>query len=347
MINKLLRKNIRDLEPYHSARIEYSGKNAIFLDANENSLGSVLKKGFNRYPDPLHTELRKNIAHLYDIDPGCLFLGNGSDEPIDLLIRAFCEPRKDEIILCPPTYGVYAVFAKINDVLTVDVPLTADFNLDVAGIIDKVNSNTKIVFLCSPNNPSANTLYSKDILTLLDNFSGLIVIDEAYIDFSTTESWTKSVNRYKNLVVLQTFSKAWGLANLRLGMAFADPEIIRVFDNIKYPYNLSGIAQELVLTALKNQTDKDKMVAEIIQQRTFLFTELEKLSLVKKVYPSQTNFLLVKVTNSKFIYEKLIAKNIIVRNRSNLLHCDNCLRITVGTAAENKILIEALKSLER
>jgi len=346
MIHKLLRKNILDLKPYHSARIEYSGKNAVFLDANENSLGSVLKKGFNRYPDPLHTELRNKISELNDLDSGRLFLGNGSDEAIDLLISAFCDPRKDEIILCPPTYGVYSVFAKINDVKTVYVPLTPDFDLNVAKIMEKANPSTKIIFLCSPNNPSANTLSSKDIVTLLDNFQGLIVIDEAYIDFSTTDSWIKSLNRYKKLVVLQTFSKAWGLANLRLGMAFADPEIINVFDNIKYPYNLSGITQELVLNAIENQNNKEKMVAKIIQQRSFLSNELNKLSLVKKVYPSQTNFLLVRVNNSKLIYDKLLRKRIIVRNRSNLLHCDNCLRITIGTAEENKYLIDALKSMD-
>ena len=345
-LNKLLRKNIRDLKPYHSARIEYSGKNATFLDANENSIGSVLEKGYNRYPDPLQTELRLEISKLKKIKTKSLFLGNGSDEAIDLLLRAFCEPGKDKIILCPPTYGVYSVFAKINDVATIDVPLTSQFDLDVTGILNQVNSKTKLIFLCSPNNPTANMLNPEDIRIILSQFPGIVIIDEAYIDFSSTKSWLGSLNKNQNLVVLQTFSKAWGLANLRLGMAFADPEIISVLDNIKYPYNLSGVTQKLVLDALKSKENKDKMISEIIQQRLFLQTELEKLSLVKKVYSSETNFLLVKTKNATLLYDKLMNKKIIVRNRSNQIHCDNCLRITVGTAEENNNLINTLKSLD-
>jgi len=345
-LNKLLRKNIRDLKPYHSARIEYSGKNATFLDANENSIGSVLEKGYNRYPDPLQTELRLEISKLKKIKTKSLFLGNGSDEAIDLLLRAFCEPGKDKIILCPPTYGVYSVFAKINDVATIDVPLTSQFDLDVTGILNQVNSKTKLIFLCSPNNPTANMLNPEDIRIILSQFPGIVIIDEAYIDFSSMKSWLGSLNKNQNLVVLQTFSKAWGLANLRLGMAFADPEIISVLDNIKYPYNLSGVTQKLVLDALKSKENKDKMISEIIQQRLFLQTELEKLSLVKKVYPSETNFLLVKTKNATLLYDKLMNKKIIVRNRSNQIHCDNCLRITVGTAEENISLINTLKSLD-
>jgi histidinol-phosphate aminotransferase len=346
MINKLLRKNIRDLKPYHSARIEYSGKNAIFLDANENSIGSVLEEGYNRYPDPLQTELRREISKLKNTDANNIFLGNGSDEAIDLLIRAFCEPRDDEIILCPPTYGVYSVSAKINDVGISEVPLTSQFDLDITQILDRINSKTKLIFLCSPNNPTGNTLNADGILTLLDKFPGIVIIDEAYLDFSSTESWIKSLNRYQNLVVLQTFSKAWGLANLRLGMAFAHPKIITVLYNIKYPYNLSGVTQKLVLDALKNQKNKEKMVDEIIRQRSSLQAKLEKLYLIKKVYPSEANFLLVKVDNAAFIYEKLMNKKIIVRNRSNLLRCNNCIRITVGTAEENKNLLDAMKSLD-
>lgn len=346
MLDKLLRKNIRDLKPYHSARIEYSGKNATFLDANENSMGSVLTEGFNRYPDPLQTKLRLEISKLKNMTAKSIFLGNGSDEAIDLLMRAFCEPGKDDIIICPPTYGVYSVFAKINDVATSEVPLTSQFDLDVPGILDRANSKTKLIFLCSPNNPTANILNPKDILKILKVFPGLVVIDEAYIDFSSTESWLGSLDDHKNLVVLQTFSKAWGLANLRLGMAFADPEIIAVLDNIKYPYNLSGVTQELVLGALKNIKNKERMISDIIQQRLFLRTELEKLSLVKKIFPSETNFLLVKTSNATLLYDKLISKKIIVRNRSNQVHCENCLRITIGTAEENKNLINALKSLD-
>jgi len=346
MLNKLLRKNIRELRPYHSARIEYSGKNATFLDANENSIGSVLEEGYNRYPDPLQTELRLEISKLKDINENAVFLGNGSDEAIDLLIRAFCEPGKDEIIICPPTYGVYSVFAKINDVPTINVHLTPQFQLDVKGILNRVNSRTKLIFLCSPNNPTANIVNPEDIRTILNGFQGLVIIDEAYIDFSSTDSWLGSLSNYNNLVILQTFSKAWGLANLRLGMAFADPEIINVLNNIKYPYNLSGVTQKLVLDALKNKKIKDKMISEIIRQRLILVTELEKLTLIKKVYPSDANFLLVKTNNASFLYDKLMTKKIIVRNRSNLIHCDNCLRITIGTAEENKNLISALKSLD-
>jgi histidinol-phosphate aminotransferase len=347
MITSLLRKNIRTLKPYHSARIEYTGKNAVFLDANENSIGSVLKDGYNRYPDPLHTELRQKISELKEVHPQNLFLGNGSDEAIDLVIRAFCEPRADEIILCPPTYGVYAVFAKINDVTTVDVPLTLDFDLDLDQILEKVTSKTKLIFLCSPNNPTANTLNFDHITTLLKNFKGLVIVDEAYIDFSSQKSWTTCLDQHENLIVLQTFSKAWGLANLRLGMAFADPRIIEIFDNIKYPYNLSGVTQGLAIQALKNQDSRDKMIAEIIQQRSFLQVELKKLRRVKKVYPSEANFLLVKVDDATALYNDLIQRKIIIRNRSNLIHCDNCVRITVGTAEENKLLLNAMKSLDK
>jgi histidinol-phosphate aminotransferase len=347
MISKLLRKNIRNLKPYFSARIEYSGKNAIFLDANENSIGSVLAEGYNRYPDPLQTELRQKISTLKHIEAHNIFLGNGSDEAIDLLIRAFCEPKCDEIIICPPTYGVYAVCASINDVKIIEAPLTAQFELDLDVIVNCLNSNTKLIFLCSPNNPTGNIINGSLIQTLLEKFLGIVVIDEAYIDFSTVNSWINVLPRYQNLVVLQTFSKAWGLANLRLGMAFAHQEIISVLDNIKYPYNLNGVTQELVLKALQYQTNRDKMVTDIIQQRLYLQTELIKLNLVKKVYPSEANFLLVKVDNADTVYKNLINKKIIVRNRSNLLHCDNCLRITVGTAKENNDLITALKSLDR
>jgi histidinol-phosphate aminotransferase len=346
MINKLLRENIRNLKPYYSARIEYSAKNAIFLDANENSIGSVLEEGYNRYPDPLHNELRSEISTLKKIDTKSIFLGNGSDEAIDLLIRAFCEPKDDEIILCPPTYGIYSVSANINNVNIVQVPLTSQFDLDLNGILNSLTLRTKMIFLCSPNNPTANIINPEKILLLLEKFPGLVIIDEAYIDFASTESWIKYLSRYQKLVILQTFSKAWGLANLRLGMAFADPELITVLDNIKYPYNLSGVIQKLVLSALKSKKNKEKIVAEIIQQRLILQTELEKLDLVKKVYTSEANFLLVKVDNASFIYEKLMNKKIIVRNRSNLIHCKNCIRITVGTAGENKNLIDTLKSLD-
>lgn len=346
MINDLLRKNIRLLKPYHSARIEYTGQNAIYLDANENSFGSVLKDGFNRYPDPLHTELRKKISTLKGVKQKSLFLGNGSDEAIDLLIRAFCDPRKDNIIICPPTYGVYSVFANINDVSTLEVPLSSSFELDTDEVLKQANENTKLLFLCSPNNPTANNLKEEDIKEILRKLKGIVVIDEAYIDFSSAVSWLHSLDKYQNLVILQTFSKAWGLANLRLGMAFADPDIINVLDNIKYPYNLSGITQQLALEALANISNKDEMIDDIINQRTYLEKELENLNLVEKIYPSEANFLLVKVTDARYVYDSLIKRKIIIRNRSNLIHCDNCVRITVGTSEENKNLLKELKSLD-
>jgi histidinol-phosphate aminotransferase len=346
MINDLLRKNILRLKPYHSARIEYTGKNAIYLDANENSIGSVLKGGFNRYPDPLHTELRQNISTLKGVEQNSLFLGNGSDEAIDLLIRAFCDPRKDNIIICPPTYGVYSVFANINDVDTIEVPLSSSFDLATDEILKQANENTKLLFLCSPNNPTANNLKKEDIEEILQKFKGLVIIDEAYIDFSSTAGWLQSLNNHQNMVVLQTFSKAWGLANLRLGMAFADPDIINVLDNIKYPYNLSGVTQQLALEALTNISNKNEMINEIIKQRSYLENELQKLNLVKKIYPSEANFLLVKVTDARYVYDSLKQRKIIIRNRSNLIHCENCVRITVGTSEENKNLLKELKSLD-
>jgi histidinol-phosphate aminotransferase len=346
VISKLLRENIRNLKPYLSARIEYSGKNAIFLDANENSIGSVLAEGYNRYPDPLQTELRQKISILKCIDASNIFLGNGSDEAIDLMIRAFCDPKRDEIIICPPTYGVYSVCANINDVKVIEVPLTPQFDLDIDLIRDRMNSRTKLIFLCSPNNPTGNIINIALIQTLLKEFPGIAIIDEAYIDFSNSESWINALSKFQNLVVLQTFSKAWGLANLRLGMAFANHEIVSVLNNIKYPYNLNGVSQKLVLNALRHRVKRDKMVAYIIQQRSRLQSELEKLDCVKKIYPSEANFLLVKFENASLVYKKLIDKKIIVRNRSNLPHCDNCLRITVGTVKENNILITALKSMD-
>ena len=346
VISKLLRENIRNLKPYLSARIEYSGKNAIFLDANENSIGSVLAEGYNRYPDPLQTELRQKISILKCIDASNIFLGNGSDEAIDLMIRAFCDPKRDEIIICPPTYGVYSVCANINDVKVIEVPLTPQFDLDIDLIRDRMNSRTKLIFLCSPNNPTGNIINIALIQTLLKEFPGIAIIDEAYIDFSNSESWINALSKFQNLVVLQTFSKAWGLANLRLGMAFANHEIVSVLNNIKYPYNLNGISQELVLNALRFRLKREKMVADIIKQRSRLQHELDKLDCVRKIYSSEANFLLVKFDNASLVYKKLIDKKIIVRNRSNLLYCDNCLRITVGTVKENNVLINTLKSMD-
>jgi histidinol-phosphate aminotransferase len=343
-IHKLIRKNIEDMKPYSSARDEYTGNSGIFLDANENSIGSAAEKPLNRYPDPRHRKLRGRLAELKGVQVDNLFLGNGSDEAIDLVIRAFCEPKQDRIIVTPPTYGMYEVCAAVNDVEVTKVPLTTNFEIDIASMMRAVNPETKLIFLCSPNNPTANCFAEEHIEKILEKFQGLLILDEAYADFASDKSWLPRLNRYENLLILQTFSKAWGLANIRLGIAFASPEIIKILDKIKYPYNVNGVTQEIALQVLGSVHRKNKMVNEIIQQREILRNELIKLTVVEKVYPSDTNFLLVKVSSARSIYRYLMDYQIIVRDRSNALHCENCLRITIGTPEENVKLIEALKN---
>ncbi len=345
-IHDLVRKNIQNLKPYSSARDEYPGNIGIFLDANENSIGSTAEKLLNRYPDPRHRRLREKLVELKGVWVENLFLGNGSDEAIDLVIRAFCEPKQDKIIVTPPTYGMYEVCAAVNDVEVIKVPLTTSFEIDVPGMMRAINPEIKLVFLCSPNNPTANCFAEKHIKKILEKFQGLIILDEAYTDFASDKSWLPRLSLHENLVILQTFSKAWGLANIRLGMAFASPEIIKILDKIKYPYNVNGVTQEIALQVLGSVHQKNKMVTEIIQQRELLRQELVKLPIVEKVYPSDANFLLVKVSSARNIYQYLLDYQIIVRDRSNALHCDNCLRITVGTPAENDKLIETLKNYE-
>ena len=343
----LLRDNIKQFVPYQSARTEYTEAKGLLLDANENALGSVLDKKFNRYPDPLQKKLRKKIAKTKGIAVSQIFLGNGSDEAIDLLIRAFCEPGRDKIMICPPTYGVYSVFAKLNDVNDIEIPLTSQFQLNLKSISNHLDTNVKLIFLCSPNNPTGNLLNKEDIKSVLDTFKGLVVMDEAYLDFAFDKGWIDQLQNYPNLVILQTFSKAWGLANLRLGMALAQPDIISILDRIKYPYNLNGLTQTKVLKALKLQKKKDEMVRKILKQRRFLEEELANLKLVEKIYASDSNFLLVKFKDAKYVFKKLLDKKIILRDRSKLPHCDNCLRITVGTKKENNKLIKTLKKLEK
>lgn len=344
-LNSLLRPHIAKLQPYTSARDEYTGKEGVFLDANENPFGSITDQDFNRYPDPYQTALKSEISEIKQVRFSQIFLGNGSDEAIDLLYRAFCNPGKDNVILLPPTYGMYEVSASINDVEIRKVPLTEDFQLQPEKILAKADEHSKILFICSPNNPSANKVKREDVLFLLDNFKGLVVVDEAYIDFSDEPSFTTHLDEYPNLLVMQTFSKAWGLASLRLGMAFASEEIIRILNKIKPPYNISGLTQETVLIAIRNKEKVRTMIREILEEREFLQAELEKLPFIQKIYPSHANFLLVKIPNAGQVYDDLIAEKVIVRNRSKVLLCEDCLRITVGTRAENEAFLMALKGV--
>lgn len=343
-IQNLLRNNIKDLKPYSSARDEYSGSIGTFLDANENSIGSVPEGDYNRYPDPLQIKVKEKLSKIKNLNIQNIFIGNGSDEAIDLLIRAFCEPGADNILIMPPTYGMYKVAADINNVDVIEVPLNEGFNISTESVKSSVNEKTKLIFICSPNNPSGNILDKDPIISILESFNGLVIIDEAYIDFAERKSWITELMNYSNLVVLQTFSKAWGLANLRVGMAFAHKDIIAVLNKIKYPYNVNGVSQSLILKALEHEADKDNFVKILKSERDKLLNGLNSLDYVKKVFPSDANFLLAKVNGAVDIYNYLLSKNIIVRNRSNMIHCKECLRFTVGTEEENRNLIEALKS---
>ncbi len=340
----LLRENIKTLAPYSSARDEFHGEAKVFLDANENSIGSPLTKWYNRYPDPHQLKIKEKLSVIKGVPANQIFIGNGSDECIDLLFRAFCNPGKDNVIICPPTYGMYEVSANINDVEIRKAPLLENFQLDLIHLETLVDINTKIIWLCSPNNPTGNSLQREDIEMVMNNFEGLVVIDEAYINFSRQRSFLPELKEYPNLVVLQTLSKAWGLAGLRLGMAFASEEIIAVYNKVKPPYNISEAVQELVLKALDNIEDVNAMIKEIVAERTRLETELPKLKSVVNVFPSDANSLLVKVVDAKAIYEYLLTRQIVVRDRSKVILCEGCLRITVGTARENDELINALLS---
>jgi histidinol-phosphate aminotransferase len=341
-INKLVRPNIRDMAPYSSARDEFEGEARIFLDANENSFGSIAGNNYNRYPDPRQNILREKVAELKGVAPNQVFFGNGSDEPIDLLFRAFCQPQKDRVLIFPPTYGMYKVQAIINDTPVDEILLNDDFSLPLDQIEQVINPNIKLLFICSPNNPSGNLIEKSSIIKVLNCFKGIVVVDEAYIDFAKEGSILSEINNYPNLVVLQTFSKAWGLAGLRLGMAFAQPGIINILNKIKYPYNINSLTQKYVLESLQRVNEKDIMVEKILKQRTWLIKELETLDFVTTIYPSDANFLLVRMNGATQIYNKLTELGIIVRNRSSVALCNNCLRITVGTAAENKELVEQL-----
>jgi histidinol-phosphate aminotransferase len=340
-IHKLVRPNILKLKPYSSARDEFEGEASVFLDANENPYPT----NYNRYPDPHQNQLKQRISELKKIKIENIFLGNGSDEAIDLLFRAFCEPGKDEVLIPQPTYGMYAVSASINDVKVNSVNLTKDFDIDLEATLSAVTAQTKIIFLCSPNNPSGNLLTLEKVTGVIKNFGGLVVVDEAYIDFTNRPSLIESLGQYKNLVVLQTLSKAWGLAGLRLGICFANVEIISVLDKIKPPYNISSTTQSLAIERLKQTEIKNQQVEEIIEQRKMMETRLPESKVVKHVYPSDSNFLLVKAQDAKKIYGYLLNKGIVLRDRSNVILCEDCLRITIGSPKENQLLLDELKKI--
>jgi histidinol-phosphate aminotransferase len=342
-LEKLLRENIKKLVPYSSARDEFKGEANIFLDANENSLGSPLTKWYNRYPDPLQWKVKEALSKVKGVPPQNIFIGNGSDECIDILYRAFCNPGKDNVILNPPTYGMYEVSAHINDVEVRKAVLTKDFQLDLDKIESFIDAHTKIIWICSPNNPTANSMNRADIEIILNNFEGLVVVDEAYINFSRHRSLIQELGDYPNLVILQTMSKAWGMAGLRLGMAFASTEIIEIYNKVKPPYNISQATQELVLKALDETGQVNEMIKALVAMRMELSKNLETLPVVEKLYPSDANFLLVKVTDASRVYDYLLESGIVVRNRSKVELCEGCLRITVGTEKENKELITALQ----
>lgn len=341
-LNSLVKGNILKLAPYSSARDEFSGDAKVFLDANENSFGSPLNRNYNRYPDPHQKQLKKKLATIKNVEADQIFLGNGSDECIDLLYRCFCKSGVDNVIICPPTYGMYEVSANINEVDLKRVDLDENFQLRLAEIENAIDSNTKLIWICSPNNPSGNLLNEADIKTLISKFSGIVVVDEAYIDFTDSVSFNQYLSQYPNLVVMQTFSKAWGLAGLRLGMAFASTEIIAIMDKVKPPYNINQVTQELALQALENENQMLEMQTEIVTLRQSLAETLLQLPMVDTVYPSDANFLLVKVKDPAGLYQFLIDKGLVVRDRHKVILCDGCLRITIGTLSENEELINLM-----
>jgi histidinol-phosphate aminotransferase len=343
----LVRPHILKLKPYSSARDEYSGKARIYLDANENSLGSTLPGGYNRYPDPYQRELKSAIAAIKQVPAANIFLGNGSDEPIDLLIRAFCKPGHEGIITTPPTYGMYEVSAGIHEVFIHKAPLSADYQLDEEAIRQSFGKAAKLLFICSPNNPTGNSMKPEVIRRLVQSFEGITVVDEAYIDFSQQTSLSTWLKEYPQLVILQTFSKAWGLAALRLGMLFAHEDLVNILNKIKPPYNINAATQELALKALALESHKNNMVRDILEQRELLRKEISQLSGVEHIYPSDANFLLVKINDAHQLYHQLIQQEIVVRDRSQVQFCEGCLRITVGTAQENAALISTLAQLCR
>jgi len=341
-LQKLVRSNIYSLKPYSCARDEFKGEASVYLDANENPMNAP----YNRYPDPLQWKLKEKIAKIKHVRPEQIMLGNGSDEPIDLVFRIFCEPKEDNIVAIEPTYGMYKVCADINNVEYLKAFLNEDFTLDANRVLAAVNEKTKIIFLCSPNNPTGNLLNRAEMLKIVENFGGIVVIDEAYIDFSSEKSWLEELSNHPNIIVLQTFSKAWGLASVRCGMAFASEEIISYFNKVKYPYNINLLTQNFVSEQLDYEDRKNEWVSMLLEQRTNLEKELKKLPFVEKIYPTDANFLLVKVPNANGIYQYLVNKGVIVRNRNTVSLCQGGLRVTVGTLKENQTLMFELQKFK-
>ena len=337
-VQALLRKNIASLLPYSCARDEFKGEASVYLDANENPYNAP----YNRYPDPLQWSVKERIGQIKNVHPANIFLGNGSDEAIDLVYRAFCEPREDNVVAIEPTYGMYKVCADINDVEYRRVLLNADFQFNAEELLANTDENTKVIWLCSPNNPTGNSLNHNEIIKTVEKFHGIVVLDEAYIDFSSHVGLLSELTQYPNLIILQTFSKAWGNAAIRLGMAFASEEIIAVFNKVKYPYNVNILTQKHIFQTLKNEEKIKGWVKILLAEREKLIKSLSELSLVEKIYPTDSNFVLVKVIDAHKTYNTLVNSGIIVRNRSNVSLCSGCLRITVGTPEENRILIEEL-----
>lgn len=344
-INTIVRENIKSLQSYKVWRDDYLDNNeAIFLDNCENNFGSPLGLGYERYPSSSQSKVKEAIANYKNINSNQVAIGNGSDELIDLLIRCFCEPKEDNILVCEPTFGMFKVYAQLNNVNVLNAPLVKEtFLFDEQKILKAVATHTKLIFICSPNNPTGTSISIEQLRTIASNFNGIVVVDEAYIDFSEKQSAVNLIDEYSNVLVLQTFSKAWGLAALRVGVAYGNPSIIEVLNKVRPPFNINSNSQELILNALKKSSIKDTLVESILKQKTYLENELQQLSFVKNITESDANFLLIEVTNAKQICDYLLEKNILISNRSSLLNCENRIRISVGTEKENKQLITLLK----
>lgn len=344
-IQNLIRPTIKALKPYSSARDEFQGVTAgmVFLDANENPF----ENGVNRYPDPHQNKLKSILSNIKGISTQNMLLGNGSDEVLDLIFRMFCEPNKDNVIILPPTYGMYEVLANLNAIETIKIQLSENFQPKVDEILNAINPNSKLMFLCSPNNPTGNSFSTNDVERLLTNFQGIVVIDEAYIDFSNQQSWLNRLEAFPNLIVTQTLSKAYGMAGIRLGICYASTEVISVLNTIKPPYNVNELTQKQAIENLSKKELATNQIADILKERDILITELKTISFVLKIYPSDANFLLIEVDNANKRYDQLINKGIVIRNRTTQPGCKDCLRITVGTEVENKTLINALQELQK
>jgi histidinol-phosphate aminotransferase len=345
-LHKIVRANILNIKPYSSARDEYTGEEGVFLDANENPFGSVGGGKFNRYPDPYQRDLKVKIAKVKRVKEENIFLGNGSDEAIDLLFRIFCEPRIDNVIICPPTYGMYRVSADINDIEVKEVLLTTDYQLDTKGILEAVNEKTKAIFICSPNNPTGNLMNPEDVKMILQKFTqGIVFIDEAYIDFTDCESWNQFLDLYPNLVVIQTFSKAWGMAGLRLGMAFASKEIISFYNKVKYPYNIGRATLAEAHKALDKADEVFDYIDAINTEKFNLMENLAQIPQIQRIIPSDANSILIFLANASKVYTALTHELVIVRDRSKVVLCTDSLRISIGTPEENNAFLNGLKKV--